>query len=175
VTAIRDKWIKAITWLGSQQVALLRENGKSPNRLLIAANAFVLSGMVLRSDDMITAGRFYITKALACYNAEKGFFIEHGGGDSSYQATNIMTLLYLQMCLPDPQWAATLRQALAWQVARIDANGEVSITGNFRTGNSQEVYRGKPKGINHAEVIQSLVIGGTWAGDHAAVACPLTR
>lgn len=170
VKAIRDKWMKAITWLGSQQVALLRENGKSPNRLLIAANAFVLSGMVLRSDDMITAGRFYITKALACYNAEEGFFIEHGGGDSSYQATNIIALLYLQMRLPDPQWAVTLRQALAWQVARIDANGEVSIAGNSRTGNGQEVYRGKPKGINHTEVIQSLVIGGTWAGDHAAVA-----
>jgi hypothetical protein len=151
---------KSMTWLSQQVPTLLAQDAAAPNRLLFDAIAFEMNGRILNDQRLIGIGDRFINAALAAQRAD-GSFNEHGGSDTSYQATSMLNLEMLLTYTQDPAMAtrlgAALRSATAWEVAHILPSGEVQVAGNSRTGLGQEVGpSGLPKDVNYGEVALSL-------------------
>lgn len=151
---------KAMTWMSQQVPTLLAQDAAAPNRLLFDAIAFAMNGRILNDQALIGIGDRFVTAALAAQRAD-GSFNEHGGSDTSYQATSMLNLEVLLTYTQDPAMAARLSAALksatAWEVAHILPSGEVQVAGNSRTGLGQEVGpSGLPKDVNYGEVALSL-------------------
>ncbi len=111
----------------------------------------------------------FIDKALAAQRAD-GSFNEHGGSDTSYQATSMLNMEVLMTYVADPAQVARLGAALgratAWETAHVNAaTGQVSVAGNTRTGLDQEIGpSGQPKDVNVGEVGLSLAYASRLTG-----------
>jgi hypothetical protein len=52
---------------------------------------------------------------------------------------------------------AAMRRGAEWEFGKIDADGEVSVEGNTRTGLTQERNKdGSYKGVNYGEIVQAM-------------------
>jgi len=70
-----------------------------------------------------------------------------------------------------PDFEAALPAAVAWELTRIRATGEVDVTGNTRTGVGKEKsYSGQPKNVNYNEVVLALTYYGLVRHDADALA-----
>ena len=170
IVALEPKLRRAAAFILSGYDTIIPKSGHTVNRIVIAAKAFGLCGLVLHDDDLIGASRRLIAHALTCRDAE-GVFIENGGRDSSYNCVSILFGQVLALHLPLPEFEAALPKAVAWQLTRIQASGEVEVAGNTRTGVGKEPsYWGEPKQVNYSEVVQALTIYGLAHRDQACLA-----
>ncbi len=122
-----------------EQTALLHDDAS----LHRAAAAFVGDGLTLQRSD--------------------GAFPEKGGHDSSYHAVALIYLQRFVLATEDEELrkkcelAAT--RGVTWLCGRIDAHGVVSVEGNTRTGQQQEIGRsGTIKKVNLPEVAAALFL-----------------
>ena len=169
ILALEPKLRQAAAFLSSGQDTIIPKVGHTVNRVVIAAKAFGLCGLVLKDDDLVATSRKLIAHALTLRDAE-GVFIENGGRDSSYNSVSILFGQVLALHLPLPDFEAALTRAVAWQLTRIGENGEVVVTGNTRTGVGKEPsYWGEPKQVNYSEVAQALTIYGLAPQDQACL------
>jgi len=131
--------------------------GHTANRLLIAAKAFGLCGIVL-DDERMKATSAQLVKAALARRDKEGVFIERDGRDSSYNAVSILMAQHLTLYLPNAELEAAMKPAMDWQRKRIKPTGEVEVEGNTRTGVGKELSpdSGKPKSVNYNEVAQTL-------------------
>ena len=130
--------------------------GHTANRLLIAAKGLGLCGVLLEDEKMKQAARDLVGLALQRRDDE-GVFIEAGGRDSSYNAVSLLMAQALALHLPDERIEPAMRQAMAWQLTRIQPDGTIRVDGNTRTGLGQERSReGGAKGVNTREVAVAL-------------------
>jgi len=165
---------KAMTWLSQQVPTLMAQDAAAPNRLLFDAIAFEMNGRILNDQTLIGIGDRFITTALAAQRAD-GSFNEHGGSDTSYQATSMLNLEVLLTYTQSPAMATRLGGALtsatAWEVAHILPSGQVEVAGNSRTGLGQEVGpSGLPKDVNYGEVALSLSYAAKLQGSASVLA-----
>ncbi len=169
IEAIIPKMRRAMAFVNAGYETIITNSSHAINRVIIAAKAFGLCGLVLKDDQLIAASRRLIDHALTRRDKD-GVFIEKNGRDSSYNAVSILFGQVLALHLPIPAFEAALPAAVAWQISRIRENGEVDVTGNTRTGvGTEKSYFGDPKTINHGEIIQALTIYGLVNDDKRAI------
>jgi hypothetical protein len=170
ILALEPKLRRATAFISAGYDTIIPKVGHTVNRVVIAAKAFGLCGLVLNDDGLVAKSRQLIAHALTLRDAE-GVFIENGGRDSSYNSVSILFGQVLALHLPLPEFEAALPKAVAWQLTRIGENGEVMVTGNTRTGVGKEPsFWGEPKQVNYSEVAQALTIYGLVHQDPACLA-----
>lgn len=168
--SLQPKLRKAADFIQGGYGTIVMKVGHTANRLLIAAKAFGLCGIVLNDDTLTASSAKLVTEALKRRDAE-GVFIERGGRDSSYTAVSLLMGQVLLLYLPNPELDAAMHSAMSWLRTRIDAEGKISVDGNTRTGVGREAnHEGKTKQVNQQEVAQALCYYGTLYNDPSAVA-----
>ena len=159
ITALEPKIRRAAAFITAGYDTIIENSTKAVNRIVIAAKAFGLTGLVLHDDALIATSRKLVAYALTLRDKE-GVFIEKGGRDSSYNAVSIFFGQVLALHLPLPELEAAYPAAMAWELTRIKPTGEVDVEGNSRTGVGLETYLGHPKGVNYKEIIFTLTFYG---------------
>lgn len=160
VEALKPKIRRAADFVMSGRAGIVPSVGHTANRLLIAAKALALCGVLLQEDSYQAEARRLVDVALRLRDAD-GVFIERGGRDSSYNAVAILMAQVIALYLPDPKIDRAMREAMAWQLTRITPDGEVLIAGNTRTGTGRETSRGEGiKKVNTREVAVALLYHG---------------
>jgi hypothetical protein len=170
IDAVLPKIRKASDWLAGQQAELIKADGDTPNRLLFSAEAFAFSGLLLKDDKFVAIGKDFLSRSMKLYREEDGVFLEHGGGDSSYQAVNLLRLQEIAIHFPDPKLEAAIGKVMQWELARIDARGEVRTEGNSRVRPGGEKFMGSEKQVNVGEVLLALLYYHIRTGDADTVA-----
>ena len=156
IEAIRPKLRKACDFIQKGYPTIIPKVGHTANRLLIAAKAFGLCGLVL-DDAQLKESSSKLVKAALERRDKDGVFIERSGRDSSYNAVSILMGTHLSLYIPNPELVAAFKPAMAWQRTRIKPTGEVEVGGNTRTGVGKELSpSGVPKNVNYREVSQTL-------------------
>jgi hypothetical protein len=150
----------AATWLAQGQNELALAAADAPNRFFFHADAFGLAGILLNDNNFRQIGQNFTEMGLDAQR-EDGVFVEHGGHDSSYQATSLLQLQQYAIHNPgDPAIEDAIRRGLVWELTRIEWNGVVDVTDNTRTGAGQEEFMGQVKDVNYPEVILALFYYG---------------
>ena len=147
----------ALGRLKRDQALLRAADARAPNRLLFDALAFVSLGLVLHDEDAIRSGREYQHNALA-QQSPKGFFVEGGGYDSSYNGVALAIGYRLLLMQPDDQVLANaLHRALLWQRSRITSDGSILTQGNTRvSADSGERFLGREKQVDVPHCIEAF-------------------
>ncbi len=169
IAVLLPKIRKAADWLAEQQAALIKADGDTPNRLFFSAEAFSFAGILLKDEKLIAVGMDFITRGMKLFRNEDGVFLEHGGGDSSYQAVNLLRLQEIVMHFPDPKLEAAIRKGMMWEITRISADGAVSTEGNTRVRPGGEKYMGSEKQVNVGEITLALLTFHIRTGDAEAL------
>lgn len=170
LAVLEPKIRRGMAFVDSGYETIIEKSTHSVNRIVIAAKAFGLCGLVLRDQHLIATSRRLVAHALK-QRDDEGVFIEKGGRDSSYNVVSILFGQCLALYLPIPEFEAALPKAVAWQLTKVRENGQVDVTGNTRTGVGKEIsYFGDPKVVNYGEVVQALTLYGLVKGDKAALA-----
>lgn len=154
---VMPKLRKACDFIQKGFPTIVIKVGHTANRLLIAAKAFGLCGIVLGDEKMKESSRKLVKAALERRDKE-GVFIERGGRDSSYNSVALLMAQHLTLYLPNEELEAAMKPAMDWQLTRIKPTGEIIVEGNTRTGVGKEASpdTGKPKDVNYSEVAQTL-------------------
>lgn len=171
IEAVLPKLRRAADFILAGYDTIIPKVGHTVNRVIIAAKAFGLCGLVLDDPVMIQRSRQLIAHALTLRDKE-GVFIERGGRDSSYNVVSILFGQVLALHLPLPEFEAALPAAVEWQLTRILPSGEVDVGGNTRTGVGKEAdpFSGKSKNVNYTEVAMALTLYGTIHRDKEVLA-----
>jgi hypothetical protein len=170
INSLRPRVIRAATFLAQGESLLIPRDGRATNRYFIDGLAFELSSLVAGSDETgwVATGARFIDRALGQQHPE-GYFDEAGGGDSSYNAVSILMLQIHDLYFPDGRSAEALQRAMVWELSRIEPSGEISTSGNSRTGLGQERYFGAAKDVNYPEVTLALLYVGARRHDDAII------
>jgi hypothetical protein len=170
IAALQPRMRRACAFIQSGYDGIIAKSGHTANRLLIAAKAFGLCGVILKDEALKASSRKLVAAALQRRDAD-GVFIERGGRDSSYNAVSLLMGQVLALHLPDSELEAAMERAMVWQRTRILPTGEVLLTGNTRTGLGQEKsFGGGIKKVNYGEVALALCYYGLTHDDLGAVA-----
>jgi hypothetical protein len=168
IAALRPKLRAAADFIQRGEDGIVWKVGHTANRLLIAAKAFGLCGLILQDDTLLTSSTRLVEEALKRRDAE-GIFLERGGRDSSYVSTSLLMGQVLLLYLPHAELEKAMHVNMAWLRTRIDADGNVSAEGNTRTGVGTEKGRGGgTKKINTSEIAQALACYGAIHNDAEA-------
>lgn len=160
---------KALKFLSKNRDKLVRHDGNTPNRLFIDADAFFLCSKLFKKDAYLDDARYLQGLGLKLYDESSGAFLENGGGDTSYQAVNLLMLLYYDLYYPSPDIEKVIQKAEAWELSKLKPDGTLDVSTNSRTGKGQEIYFGKPKGVNYPEAMQMFNYYGVLFNDPAAI------
>jgi hypothetical protein len=163
---------KAAQWLAQPryQARLKTDDADAPNRLLFDALAFGLSGVVTGDDELKRLGRRYVDLAMTHFRESDGVFLEKGGPDSSYQAVAALKLQVWAIYFPDKKLDAAIDKAVRWELGRVGPDGRIDTSGNTRTGQGQEHWRGHEKGTNLSEITLCLLYAYARSGDKDSLA-----
>ncbi len=170
IAALEPGMRRAMGYLSSRYDAIVANNLLAVNRVVIAAKAFGLCGLVLHDEQLVATSRKLVTLALTRRDRD-GVFIEKEGRDSSYNAVSILFGQVLALHVPLPEFEAALPAAVAWELTCIRESGEIDVKGNTRTGvNKETTAFGEAKNVNYGEVVQALTLYGLVHHDQAALA-----
>ncbi len=161
--AMRPRISKALTWLISQESALIKSdgNGRATNRLWKDANALYLAGKALGHQDGITLGEKFVKLCLEQQSPE-GAFLEMKGFDSSYQGVSLLEAMILYANLNSDSklapivWSA-IQSALKLELQSILPSGEISTEGNTRVFRGGETYFDKEKTVDYLALVRALL------------------
>lgn len=160
VAALKPQIRRAMDYVLAGHDTILPKVGHTANRLLIAAKAYGLCGVLLDHEPYREKARELIGHALRRRDAD-GVFLEAGGRDSSYNAVSLLFGRTLWLHLPHEELGQALDQAMVWQLTRILPDGRVRADGNTRTGVDRErTLTGGFKQINRREVALALCLHG---------------
>jgi hypothetical protein len=162
---------KAARWLAQEKYRkrLKVEDAETPNRLLFDGLAYGLSGLLADDKELQSLGREFVDLAMQRYRESDGVFSEKGGHDSSYQAVAALKLQVWITYFPDKMLEAAAKKAIAWEIGRVNPDGEVDVTGNTRTGLKQEKWMGNFKNVNLSEVTLCLLFDYARTGNQEAL------
>lgn len=169
IAALEPKLRRACAFITAGYDTIIASSTRAVNRIVIAAKAFGLCGLVLHDDALVATARKLVAYALTLRDPD-GVFIEKGGRDSSYNAVSIFFGQILALHLPLPELEAAFPAAMKWELTRITPAGEVTVEGNSRTGVGKETYLGHPKNVNYTEIVFTLTFYGLIHHDDHALA-----
>jgi hypothetical protein len=157
IVGLLPKIGKAANWLAGQQATLIKADGDTPNRLFFSAEAFGFAGILLKDEKLIAIGKDFLVRGMKLFREEDGVFLEHGGGDSSYQAVNLLRLQEILLHFPDLKLDAAICKGMKWELARIAPDGTIRTEGNTRVRPGGEKFMGAEKQVNVGEVTLALL------------------
>jgi len=170
--ALRPQSANAMLWLKQNTAELYRQERDAPNRLVFTGIAFLLNGQLLNEPNLIDIGYQFIDEALDMQHPD-GYFLEKGGYDSSYQAVSLLNLMIVRYYTENEPMRVKLYDAvalgMAWEKTRIEADGNILVEGNTRTGLGQEEFLGSIKGVNYPEVALSVYYWSRLTGSEGDV------
>ncbi len=125
IEAVKPKLRKACDFIQKGYPTIIPKVGHTANRLLIAAKAFGLCGLVLDDPQLKESSRLLVKAALERRDKD-GVFIERGGRDSSYNAVSILMGTHLSLYLPNPELEAAFkpRHGVAENPDQADRRGQ---------------------------------------------------
>ena len=163
--ALRPGLRRALDALMRDRALLQRADARAPNRLLFNALALRSLGLALDDPAALAAADQFTRAALALQHPD-GFFIEGGGFDSSYNGVACAVGYRLLGFAPrDEALATALDRAMAWQRARIDADGRVSTDGNTRVRPGGESFLGQAKQVDVPHTLEALSLAAAHSGN----------
>jgi len=168
IIALKPRMRRACDFIQRGFDGIIVKAGHTANRMLIAAKAFGLCGLILQDEQLQKSSRRLVEAALARRDDE-GVFVENGGRDSSYNAVCVLMGQVLAFYVPDPKLEGALIRTMIWQRTRIKPTGEVAVAGNTRTGVGKEVFMGQPKNVNYTEVVLAFTYFGMLHDDAEAL------
>jgi hypothetical protein len=160
IQAMLPKLEAAARWMMVPSVASRGQSNNRPytHRRYIVASALAITAELTGDADIAAAATPYIQDALSLQQPD-GVNPEKGGGDVNYQALGLlMAARYLTVCSDAVLCQAVrtmIERGLQWELAKIDAEGNVSAVCSTRT----EVERGRSgslKTINYKEIVPAL-------------------
>jgi hypothetical protein len=175
IAAIRPQLAATAQWLAqpAQMAYLLHFDGgvtpRNPtvsgaNRLINDAKALILAAKLTGAPGAQEAGEQLLDRALASQSSQ-GWFPEHDGPDTSYNAVSAMQLAWIALFVNDPRLAPAIARSMDWEMGRIDSSGRIDDAGNTRTGNGHLMANGKPYPINYSDVTKALVLSSIVTND----------
>lgn len=148
----------ATEWLERHRMLLRERDQSAPNRLLISALAFVACGQLLDDVDTVASANPFIDDALGFVRGD-GVFLEAGGGDTSYQAVNLVVAIEIGTLIDGSSEGEPLHDAVQsgalWLADRIGAHGALDSSNNTRTCAGED-FIGRPKEVDLREVFRAL-------------------
>jgi hypothetical protein len=170
IAVLKPKIALAAKWLTGERERLQREDRAAPNRLFFDAEAFRFAGLLLGDEALEKIGRDFLAQGMKLYRPEDGVFLEHNGGDSSYQAVNLLRLQEIVLHFPDPAIEDAIAKGVQWELSRIGPDGAVTTEGNTRVRPGGEKFMGQEKQVNVGEIALALLYFHERTGDPAALA-----
>jgi hypothetical protein len=170
IAALLPKIRLGVQRMHAERDKLWRFDIHAPNRLLFTAQAFGLSGLLLDDKELLALANDFAMAALSFQRKSDGVFLENFGPDTSYHAVCLLRAQVYGFFFPQKRIDEAMEKGIAWERSRILPTGEVDVTGNVRTGLGQEVYHGKPKGVNYGEVVLALLYYAARTGDSGTLA-----
>jgi hypothetical protein len=151
IESLRPKIETSLNWLISNEKLLEKYDSNTPNRLFFDAIAFYSLGKWLNNAKAKNIGVNFAQLAIS-KKSDKGYFLENGGWDSSYQGVSLangfklLSILDSDEKIKQPLWDS-LSCAANWQLSRISSTGEISTEGNTRVYDGGEKFLGEEKQI----------------------------
>lgn len=167
IDALLPKIQSAARWLAAGEAELARGDSKAPNRLFFDAKAFGFAALLTHDESLMPVSKRFIAAGLKMQR-ENGAFDERGGGDTSYQAVNLLKLQVLAMHLPDLRIEDVVARGMKWELERMLPSGEVSTAENTRVRPGGETFLGHEKSVNYGEVVLALLYYSASTGDNEA-------
>lgn len=160
LTEIRLGIRKTTYWLAKNDLTLFLHDQDSAYNLINDGLAFIISGEIYNNVTLIKRGHIFLEIALELQR-DDGAFIEHEGHDSSYQASNIVLLVYYMIFVKNRGYFSRVLRAIvigtAWEKSRITPTGKVNSRNNTRRYQSYSTFSGRKSDINYSEVIKSFL------------------
>ena len=163
IRGLRPQLQAMLVYLKTMVDELRQVDAHAPNRLLFDAIAFYTLGQYLVDEAAQEIGLDFARKAFQQVDAERGYFIEGGDYDSSYNGVALQLAVELWSLLPleeeasfRKQWWPLINCAAAWQQSRVLANGEISTTDNTRVFPGGEEFLGREKDVDVLSTLKSF-------------------
>ncbi len=149
-----------LDYLKSELEVLKLKDQHAPNRLLFDAVAFYTLGKLVVDDEALDMADELIGLATNQVD-EAGYYIEGGGFDSSYNGVaTALSFRLLLMGFSGHDLDKVAVKAMAWQVSRINDQGQISTSGNSRVNHSinGESFLGRKKDVDVGHTIEALML-----------------
>ena len=160
LTEIRLGIRKTTYWLAKNDLTLFLHDQDSAYNLINDALAFIISGEIYNNVTLIKRGHIFLEIALELQR-DDGSFMEYEGHDSSYQASNIVLLIYYMMFVKNRGYFNKALRAIilgiAWEKSRILPTGKVNSRDNTRRVQSYSTFSGRKSDINYSDVIKAFL------------------
>lgn len=170
---LRSSLLTCARWMASpvNEKAVAKQRIYGHRRFLLGC-AWLQTSQLHGDYPLREAARVMVRDGLSLQRSD-GAFPEKGGHDSSYHAVSLIYLQRYCWLEEDPELRracdAAAQRGVQWLRGRIDENGRVSVQGNTRTGQQQEVGRtGVVKQVNFPEVACALMMAHR-RGDETAL------
>lgn len=156
-------------WITTPSVQSQGQAANRPytHRRWLLAAALSETAVAAGDQNLFHIAREYVRDGLSLQESN-GVNPEKGGHDSSYQAYGILQAeRYVLADQSSPlrgEALAMIKSGLDWEETRITASGEVSVSGNTRTG-VEAGRNGRIKQIDYSAVQQAFIMGGLMVGD----------
>jgi len=170
IQALLPRYRANLLWLSQpQQVQEMFDvDSIATNRILADAKALLLGDRLASVPEARNAGERLLSAALAAQSPE-GYFPEHGGPDTSYNAVSCLHLAEITLFVDDPRLRPALSRCEAWELSRVESDGRVSETGNTRTGQGKFTATGGAYPVDYPHVIRMFAVYGALASDPSAI------
>jgi hypothetical protein len=161
IEVLRPKIAASLNWLIGNQTLLQNYDANTPNRLFFDAIAFYSVGKWLNNVTGKTIALNFAQLAISKKTA-KGYFLENGGWDCSYQGVSLangfklLSILDTSEAIKQPLWDC-ISCATNWQVSRILSTGEISTKGNTRVYPGGEQFLGAEKKVAWKSTVIALL------------------
>lgn len=164
IQVLRPKLVQMLQYLLASRAVLEQVDATAPNRLLFDAVGYYSLGKYLEDTVAVATGLEFARAAIVQRDEERGYFVEAGGWDSSYNGVSVMVglelyfLLHNQGDLPQlPELPHILSCAAQWQRSRVLSSGEISTLGNTRVYHGGEAFIGVAKEVDVVKTIKSFL------------------
>lgn len=170
IQALIPRYRANLLWLSQpEQVRdMFDVDSVATNRILADAKAFLLGDQLASVPQAREAGERLLSAAFAAQSPQ-GYFPEHGGPDTSYNAVSCVHLAEIMLFVDDPRARPALARCEGWELSRIEPDGQVSEAGNTRTGKGKLTATGGAYGVDYPHVIRMFAIYAALTGDSTAM------
>ena len=161
IEVLRPKIQSALNYLTTKNTVLQVYDKDAPNRLFFDGLAFYSLGKWLNDTNGKVIGLNFAQLGIS-KKSPKGYFLEKGGWDSSYEGVGLsvgfklLSILNTNETIKQPLWDC-LSCGTNWLKSRILPSGEISTQGNTRVFPGGEQFLGAPKTVAWKSTLLSLL------------------
>lgn len=159
---------KTLYWLTQHDLKLFLHDQDSAYHLLNDGLAYINCGEIYNNAALVKRGHIFLDIALELQR-DDGAFGEYQGHDSSYQASNIVLLMYYMLFVGNRSCfykvLRAIAMALRWEKTRILPSGKVNSRNNTRRIQTFATFSGRKSDINYSEVVKAFLWYGFFTGD----------